>query len=53
MANTTVTTQMYEENSFLRNVTAMSFLVHILDTLVDYNVSLESSVTRGLDIWSR
>ncbi|XP_052822652.1 DENN domain-containing protein 5B isoform X4 [Octopus bimaculoides] len=50
MANTTVTTQMYEENSFLRNVTAMSFLVHILDTLVDYNVCLESSVTRGLDI---
>ncbi|GAB1599712.1 domain-containing 5B isoform X4 [Argonauta hians] len=50
MVNTTVTTQMYDENSFLRNMTAMSFLVHILDSLVDYNVCLEASVTRGLHI---
>lgn len=50
MANTTVTQQMYEENSFLRDRRAMSFLVHILDTLNDYNVCLESSLTRGLDI---
>lgn len=52
MANTTVTQQMYEENSFLRDRRAMSFLVHILDTLNDYNVCLESSLTRGLDIWN-
>lgn len=50
MANTSVTRQMYEENSFLRDERAMSFLVHILDTLNEYNVCLESSLTRGVDI---
>ncbi|KAK3603529.1 hypothetical protein CHS0354_027948 [Potamilus streckersoni] len=50
MAKTTVTAQMYEEKSFLRDRDLLSFIIHILDTLNDFNIGLEASLTRGLDI---
>ncbi|KAK7476297.1 hypothetical protein BaRGS_00032490, partial [Batillaria attramentaria] len=50
MANTTVTAQMYEENSFLRNPSLTNFIVHILDSLTEFEITLESSLLRGLDI---
>lgn len=50
IANTTVTAQMYEEKSFLRDKDLISFVIHILDTLNDFDIVLESSLVRGLDI---
>lgn len=50
VANTPVTAQMYEENSFLRNYSHINYLVHILGTLEEFQVTLESSLLRGLDI---
>ena len=50
IANTTVTAQMYEEKSFLRDRDLITFIIHILDTLNDFDVVLESSLVRGLDI---
>ncbi|XP_050393892.1 DENN domain-containing protein 5B isoform X2 [Patella vulgata] len=50
MANTPVTGQMYEANSFLRDPRLTVFLVHIIETLNEFNIVLESSVLQGLDI---
>lgn len=50
MANTTVTAQMYEENSFMRNSSLTNFIVHILDSLTEFDITLESSLLCGLDI---
>ena len=50
IANTTVTAQMYEEKSFLRDRDLITFIIHILDTLNDFDVVLETSLVRGLDI---
>ncbi|XP_064612538.1 DENN domain-containing protein 5B-like isoform X2 [Liolophura sinensis] len=50
MANTTATAQMYEENSFMRNPSLTNFLVQILDTLNEFTFTLETSLTRGLDV---
>ena len=50
MASTTVTAQMYEENSFMRNPSLTNFIVHILDSLTEFDITLESSLLRGLDI---
>ncbi|XP_076445285.1 DENN domain-containing protein 5B-like isoform X3 [Babylonia areolata] len=50
MASTTVTAQMYEENSFLRNPSLTNFIVHILDSLTEFDITLESSLLRGLEI---
>ncbi|XP_070189297.1 DENN domain-containing protein 5B-like isoform X2 [Littorina saxatilis] len=50
MASTTVTAQMYEENSFMRNPSLTNFIVHILDSLTEFEITLESSLLRGLDI---
>ncbi|XP_078329219.1 DENN domain-containing protein 5A-like isoform X4 [Crassostrea virginica] len=50
VANSPVTAQMYEENSFLRNYSHINYLVHILGTLEEFQITLESSLLRGLEI---
>ena len=50
MANTAVTGQMYEENSFLRNPTHINFVMHILDSLTEFDIPLETSLLRGIDL---
>ena len=50
IASNVITGQMYEEKSFLRDNDAMMFIVHMLDTLNDFNIVLEPSLVRGLDI---
>ena len=50
IASTIVTAQMYEEKSFLRDRDLISFVIHILDTLNDFDIVLETSLVRGLDI---
>ena len=51
IAGTIVTAQMYEEKSFLRDNDLLSFVIHILDTLNDFDIVLEASLVRGLNIW--
>lgn len=50
IASSPVTDQMYEENSFLRNYSHINYLVHILSTLEEFQITLESSLLRGLEI---
>lgn len=50
IANTVVTGQMYEENSFLRDPSLLTFLVHILKTLDEFPIILEASLTQGIEI---
>ncbi|XP_013061457.1 DENN domain-containing protein 5A-like isoform X2 [Biomphalaria glabrata] len=50
MADTTVTAQMYEENSFLRNQAHINFVMHILDSLTEFDIPLETSLLRGIDL---
>jgi len=41
---------MYEEKSFMRDRDLITFITHILDTLNDFNIVLEPSLVRGLDL---
>lgn len=50
IARNIVTAQMYEERSFMRDHDLVTFIVHILDTLNDFDIVLESSLVRGLNI---
>ncbi|KAK3098446.1 hypothetical protein FSP39_019539 [Pinctada imbricata] len=50
MAASPVTAQMFEENSFLRNPIHTNYLVHILGTLDEFQINLEASLLRGLEI---
>lgn len=50
IANTVITGQMYEENSFLRDPSLLTFLVHILRTLDEFPIVLEASLTQGIEI---
>lgn len=43
-----VTSEMYEENSFLRNKSLLTFLRQILLPLDELDVVLENSVTHGI-----
>ncbi|XP_043679154.1 DENN domain-containing protein 5B isoform X2 [Vespula pensylvanica] len=48
MSEARSTTDMYEENSFLRNQTLLTFLIHILEPLSDFHIVLEKSLTHGI-----
>lgn len=48
MAACKVTSEMYEENSFLRNRGLLTFLRQILSPLDELDVVLENSVTHGI-----
>ncbi|CAC5413553.1 DENND5 [Mytilus coruscus] len=50
IANTPITAQLYEESSFLRNSSHINYLVHILSTLDEFTITLESSLLRGINI---
>ncbi|XP_052088429.1 DENN domain-containing protein 5B-like isoform X1 [Mytilus californianus] len=50
IANTPITAQLYEESSFLRNSSHIKYLVHILSTLDEFTITLESSLLRGINI---
>uniref|UniRef100_A0A0B6ZCW9 RUN domain-containing protein n=1 Tax=Arion vulgaris TaxID=1028688 RepID=A0A0B6ZCW9_9EUPU len=50
MANTIVTAQMYEENSFLRIPSHINFIMHILESLTEFDITLETSLLRGIDL---
>ncbi|XP_011631984.1 DENN domain-containing protein 5B isoform X4 [Pogonomyrmex barbatus] len=48
MSDTRSTADMYEENSFLRNPTLLTFLIHILEPLSEFHIVLEKSLTHGI-----
>ncbi|XP_050452456.1 DENN domain-containing protein 5B isoform X4 [Cataglyphis hispanica] len=48
MSDARSTADMYEENSFLRNPTLLTFLVHILEPLSEFHIVLEKSLTHGI-----
>ncbi|CAG2191681.1 DENND5 [Mytilus edulis] len=50
IANTPITAQLYEESSFLRSSSHINYLVHILSTLDEFTITLESSLLRGINI---
>jgi hypothetical protein len=43
-----VTLEMYEEQSFLRNPTLLTFLRQILKSLDEFDIVLENSLTQGI-----
>ncbi|XP_018345255.1 PREDICTED: DENN domain-containing protein 5B isoform X1 [Trachymyrmex septentrionalis] len=48
MSDARSTMDMYEENSFLRNPTLLTFLIHILEPLSEFHIVLEKSLTHGI-----
>lgn len=49
IASTSVTSSMYEEQSFLRDPNLVTFLVQILESLSEFTITLESSLTKGIE----
>ncbi|XP_022243870.1 LOW QUALITY PROTEIN: DENN domain-containing protein 5B-like [Limulus polyphemus] len=49
IASSPITSSMYEEQSFLRDPTLVTFLVQILESLSEFTISLESSLTKGVE----
>ncbi|XP_062837177.1 DENN domain-containing protein 5B isoform X2 [Anolis carolinensis] len=43
-------TRMYEENALLRDRMAVNSLIRVLQTLQDFNVTLEGSLIKGVDV---
>ncbi|XP_078000435.1 DENN domain-containing protein 5B-like [Glandiceps talaboti] len=50
IAATPVTTSMYEEVALLKDQSAVTFLTQILGTLREFNIMLEASLVKGLDV---
>ncbi|XP_058837943.1 DENN domain-containing protein 5B isoform X2 [Topomyia yanbarensis] len=48
MAYTRVTTEMYEEQSFMRKKGLLTFLRQILEPLDEFHIVLENSITQGI-----
>ncbi|KAH0949807.1 hypothetical protein HN011_010229 [Eciton burchellii] len=48
MSDARSTADMYDENSFLRNSTLLTFLIHILEPLSEFHIVLEKSLTHGI-----
>ncbi|XP_024941578.1 DENN domain-containing protein 5A isoform X3 [Cephus cinctus] len=48
MSEARSTADMYEETSFLRSPTLLSFLIHILEPLGEFHIVLEKSLTHGI-----
>ncbi|XP_012286548.1 DENN domain-containing protein 5B isoform X3 [Orussus abietinus] len=48
MSEARSTVDMYEEASFLRNPSLLSFLIHILEPLSEFHIVLEKSLTHGI-----
>ncbi|XP_054716974.1 DENN domain-containing protein 5A-like [Uloborus diversus] len=49
IASTSVTSNMYEEQSFLRDPNLVTFLVQILESLSEFTITLETSLTKGIE----
>lgn len=49
MSSCTITGQMYEETSFLRDPDLLPYLVQVLEALDDYDIVLEQSLTKGIE----
>ncbi|GFT92719.1 DENN domain-containing protein 5A [Nephila pilipes] len=49
IASTSVTSSMYEEQSFLRDPNLVTFLVQILESLSEFSIVLETSLTKGIE----
>lgn len=49
IASTPVTVSMYEEQSFLRDPNLVTFLVQILESLSEFSIILETSLTKGIE----
>lgn len=49
IASTPITTQMYEDQSFLRNPNMVTFLIQILESISEFPFNLEASLTKGID----
>ncbi|XP_022111708.1 DENN domain-containing protein 5A-like [Acanthaster planci] len=50
LSETPVASSMYEDYSFLNCTSALDFLVNLLMQLDEFNISLESSITKGVEL---
>lgn len=50
LAECPVITRMYEENALLRDKLTVSSLVAVLQTLHDFHITLETSLTKGFEL---
>lgn len=48
LATSRITLEMFEENSFFRDQDLLSYLIHILSSLDEFNFSLENSLAHGI-----
>lgn len=45
-----IITRMYEETALLRDNLAINFLISVLQSLYDFRITLETSLTKGVEL---
>ena len=53
MAHTQAATAMYEEKSFIRDPALLQYLIHILDALLEFDITVEASLIKGVELYGR
>ena len=52
ISKTRVTASMYEDQSFLRDPALLQFVIQVLESLKDFEIVLEASLIRGVNLWA-
>ncbi|KAF7245526.1 DENN domain-containing protein 5A, partial [Varanus komodoensis] len=50
LADCSITAQMYEETALIKDHTLVNSLIRVLQTLQEFNITLEASLVKGIDI---
>lgn len=51
LADCPITAQMYEDTALIKDHTLVNSLIRVLQTLQEFNITLEASLVKGIDIW--
>lgn len=50
LADCPITAQMYEDVALIKDHTLVNSLIRVLQTLQEFNITLEASLVKGIDI---
>lgn len=50
LADCPITAQMYEDIALIKDHTLVNSLIRVLQTLQEFNITLEASLVKGIDI---
>lgn len=53
LADCPITAQMYEDAALIKDRSLVNSLIRVLQTLQEFNITLEASLVKGVGIWSK